>query len=135
MPCIHKEALKAIEKAHNMVGDLAAGRKRWIMTVPVRDDDTDMILADALIKAKEALECKPRTITIPQSELPEPMREEPAIGSYYFTWKKLGLSVCKYRWDGDSSDKMRLNACLSFHTEEDARAWRDWWRENVMGRG
>ena len=77
---------------------------------------------------------RPRTITIPESELPEPMREAPEVGSHYFAWKKPGLSVIEYRWDGNSPDRARLDACLSFHTEQDAIAWRDWWRENVMGR-
>ena len=50
--CSAAEVLEAIEKAHNLVGDLAAGTKRWQMTVPVdMERDSDMILADALNKA------------------------------------------------------------------------------------
>jgi len=48
-------ALAAIEKAHGEVSALCNG-KRWIMSVPAREDeDSDLVIANALHKAKALL--------------------------------------------------------------------------------
>jgi hypothetical protein len=49
------EALAAIEKAQDEVSALCNG-KRWIMSVPAREDeDSDLVIAAALHKAKQIL--------------------------------------------------------------------------------
>ena len=79
---------------------------------------------------------KPRTITIPQSELPEPMREEPVAGTPIYKLNPHTVSgIDCTRWQGGAYDLSLLRAGLIYHTEEDARGWLDWWREHVMGRG
>jgi hypothetical protein len=48
-------ALAAIEKAHDEVSALCHG-KRWVMSVPAREDeDSDLVIANALHKAKVLL--------------------------------------------------------------------------------
>jgi len=78
---------------------------------------------------------KPRTITIPESELPEPMREGPKEGSRYYFLNLVISEILEQKWDGCKVDIARLSTGLCYHTEQDARAWLDWWRENVVGRG
>lgn len=60
-----EEALAAIEKAFDMVGALCKprgteGARDWIMSIPARPDhDPDIVIADALKKAKDALTAQP----------------------------------------------------------------------------
>ena len=52
----HGELIAKIDKALQHVFDLAAGRERWTMRVPARpDEDSDIILAEALNDARRAL--------------------------------------------------------------------------------
>lgn len=45
-----------IDRAHRMVGDIAAGTTRWKMTIPAREDtDSDLVLAVALADAERAV--------------------------------------------------------------------------------
>lgn len=55
-PTPEREALLAlIKEARQHVCDIAAGRKRWIMCVPVRNDDSDMLIFRALDRALDAI--------------------------------------------------------------------------------
>lgn len=53
-------ALAAIEKAHQMVSDLCARRREWIMSIPARPDhDPDLVIGEALRLARQALGSEP----------------------------------------------------------------------------
>lgn len=45
-----------IDRAHRMVGDIAAGTTWWKMSIPAREDtDSDLVLATALADAEKAV--------------------------------------------------------------------------------
>lgn len=50
-----EEQAARIEAAHAMLADLCEGRVRWHMSIPVRPDDPDIVLADGLSAADAAL--------------------------------------------------------------------------------
>lgn len=47
--------LAAIDRAADMVDALCMGKRRWLMSVPVQDDDPDIVISDALRLARAAL--------------------------------------------------------------------------------
>ena len=54
------EALAAISGAMVVVDDLCQGRRKWTMSIPARPDhDPDLIIMEALRKAKVAMESLP----------------------------------------------------------------------------
>ena len=55
-----REALEKIEKAEQMVSDLCQRRREWIMSIPASPDhDPDLVIADALRAARQALLTQP----------------------------------------------------------------------------
>lgn len=48
-------ALDRMARAHKLVHDLCQGTKKWRMSVPVQQDDPDIVLADALNTAEQAI--------------------------------------------------------------------------------
>lgn len=64
---------------------------------------------------------KPRTITINGIEVPEPTREPPKKGSYYWVATPDGLDLTKkLRWVNDSCDRRSLRRGLCHSTHEAA---------------
>lgn len=49
------DALTKIEAARTMISDLNHGRREWIMSIPARPDDPDLVLSNALDTADQAL--------------------------------------------------------------------------------
>ena len=43
----------SIDRALNLVYALCSGEARWVMSVPVNENDPDVILTDTLIEARE----------------------------------------------------------------------------------
>ena len=67
---------------------------------------------------------KPRTITVSDVELPEPMREALKDGDmYWFTCITEQGGVYETSWDGDPFDQLNLKRGNVFRTKEDAQAW------------
>ena len=134
MPCAHyklmKEYLKDCEKYERPW-------EMWQFKIEENNKWMDFLSQHPIWSELVEYRRKPRTITIPESELPEPMREVPKEGLPIFK-----LTLNKYKniedllWDdNDCQLQALLQAGLLYRTEQDAIAWRDWWRENVMGRG
>lgn len=63
---------------------------------------------------------KPRTININGIEVPEPMREEPEIGTYYYI-ASLTTSTYKFKWNNDVVDNEYFNYGLCQSTREAAK--------------
>jgi len=66
---------------------------------------------------------KPRTININGHEVPEPMREKPPYGAYYWVADlRYEVSPVQYVWEAHESDKKWLRAGLCHSTKEAAEA-------------
>lgn len=74
---------------------------------------------------------KPRTIVLPKSELPEPMRRVPEKGEIYYFLSTVDLKPVKVRYEGYEKEKQWLKMGLLHKTREAAEQWIDWWKENV----
>lgn len=48
-------ALDRMARAHKLIHDICQGHRRWTMSVPVQQDDPDMVLTDALNTAEQAI--------------------------------------------------------------------------------
>lgn len=64
---------------------------------------------------------KPHTIKIGDHEIPEPMREAPEMGTYYFLPYLFNTEkYVRYKWYGNTFDSMSLRDGLCHATEEAA---------------
>ncbi len=52
----YKDIILQIEKAQKHVSDLCTGKARWTMTVPARQDDSDILISTALSQIKEIIQ-------------------------------------------------------------------------------
>lgn len=88
------------------------------------DDNT--FGADSVNDFLDSFTPKPRTITVNGVELPEPLREAPAMDEWYWIMaitEERGVFQC--RWTGLPIDLRNLIRGNAFRTEADARAWFD----------
>lgn len=54
-----EELRKIAENAHDHIGDICTGKSRWTMTVPTREDDSDILfskLADGVLALLDRVE-------------------------------------------------------------------------------
>ena len=63
---------------------------------------------------------KPRTININGIEVPEPLREAPEIGSYFWVPNIPIPSPYRLSWEGKEVDFLALRAGLAYRTKEAA---------------
>lgn len=47
------EVINQIDNALACVSELCSGKRRWVMSVPVREDDPDIMLSRALREARK----------------------------------------------------------------------------------
>lgn len=80
------EALALISKAKDEVSELCGG-KRWTMSIPARpQDDSDLVIADALAKSRDALRAaqerikEPEAKTVPMEMLMDMLMVEQGLG-------------------------------------------------------
>lgn len=80
-------------------------------------DGADISLVDFI---RHPLRRKPRTIRIGDYDVPEPIRNQPKTGSWYFSVECLTDGVWHREWAGDYRDDARLKAGLVHETREGA---------------
>jgi hypothetical protein len=87
-----------------------------------RDEPAKEVLREIAgsMSSPERYRIKPKTIRIGEFEVPEPLRETPAIGEKYFVANTASYSypVFSSEWSGDDVDFYRLNIGLIHLTEE-----------------
>ena len=73
------------------------------------------------------LDLSPPTITIPETTLPEPMREAPEEGQqvYCVGLPERGWSDVPMKWTKDHISDLYLNSGILHHTREAAQQWVD----------
>ena len=76
----------------------------------------------------------PRTIKIPESELPEPEREEPIVGQdvYVFNPGRSNMVLVE-RWKNTTYCRDLFRRGLYHRTRKAAEQWAAWWRDVIGG--
>lgn len=70
--------------------------------------------------ASDNFRIKPKTIRIGKYDVAEPMKEEPAEDTLYWTLNQISEPVCSYTWSCDNIDKQFLLQGMCWLNKEDA---------------
>lgn len=115
----HKHAALMLQYAQD-AAETDKPWERWQVQSPVHGPWSGFI-GDPTWDVRAKYRRKPRTIRIGEFDVPEPLREAPALGSAYMVPNMFTVSGATYRnWDSDTADFIALERGLAHLTSEAA---------------